>query len=88
MKKWIRIPPQWIRITQRLLQSEAKKNFKLDSNPFKLDSNPALGNQVFMCKGFESLKYRFESPRPKIEFENFPTASFWSITGLFILQRA
>ena len=75
MKKWIRIPPQRIRITQRHLQSEAKENFT-DSNPLKLDSNPALGNQAFMHKGFESLKYRFESPRPKIESDSFPTASF------------
>ena len=40
------------------------------------------------CKRFESLKFRFESARQKIKSDSFPTASFWSITGLFLLQRA
>ena len=75
MKKWIRIPLQQIRITQCHLQPEAKGNFT-DLNPLKLDSNPALGSQAFMSKGFESLKYKFESLRPKIENGRFPMASF------------
>ena len=48
----------------------------------------SAGNQAFMSKGFESLKYIFESPRSKIENGRFPTASFWSIIGLFLLQQA
>ena len=28
------------------------------------------------CKGFESLKFRFESPKKKIKSDSFPTASF------------
>ena len=83
LKKQIQIPYKWIRITQCILQSKAKKNFT-DSNPIKLDSNPKLGNQNFMCKGFESLKYRFESPRQKIKSDIFPTASFWGLTGLIL----
>ena len=39
------------------------------------------------CKGFESLKFKFESPRQKIKSDSFPMTSFWSITGLFLLQR-
>ena len=42
---------------------------------------------VKSSKGFESLKFRFESPRQKIKFDSFPTTSFWSITRLFLLQR-
>ena len=40
------------------------------------------------CKGFESLKLIFEFPKQKIKSDNFSTASFWSITGLFLFQRA
>ena len=40
------------------------------------------------CKGFESLKLIFESPKQKIKSDNFSTASFWSITRLFLLQQA
>ena len=75
MKKWIRTPLQRIRITQCHLQPEAKENFT-NSNPLKLDSNPALGSQVCMSKGFESLKYIFKFPRPKIENGRFQTTSF------------
>ena len=45
MRKWIRIPLKRIRITQRVLKSEANENFT-DSNPLILDSNPALENHV------------------------------------------
>ena len=48
----------------------------------------SAGNQAFMSKGLESFKYRFESPRPKIENGRFPTTSFWSIMRIFLLQRA
>ena len=44
-------------------------------------------NAVKSSKGFKSLKFRFESLRQKIKSDSFPTASFWSITGLFLLQR-
>ena len=44
-------------------------------------------NAVKLSKGFESFKFRFESPRQKIKSDSFPTTSFWSITGLFLLQR-
>ena len=60
MKKWIRISPQRIRITQHHLQLEAKENFTY-SNPLELYLNPTLENQAFMRKGFEYLKYKFES---------------------------
>ena len=52
--------------------------------------SPDIGfesSTVKSSKGFESFKFRFESPRQKIKSDSFPTASFWSITGLFLLQR-
>ena len=51
-----------------------EEHYGFESPQFGFESS--VGNQTFLSKGFESFINRFKSPRPKIENDRFPMASF------------